>query len=96
MCGKHLSALKDSPNDSEEYGAETTFSFDISNIPTLKDVPQKVSPLSEIRVAPPKPRSRSKFRSNVVDKDIAAYKRVIWQDLSEYVFYLEGSSCYVR
>lgn len=83
ICGKILSTLKDSPMEKEEYKAFETFSFEFGSdirIPVLRDTPPQVNPPNS---APKSPFSKSRTAFNNVDKDIAAYKRVIWYDLEK-------------
>jgi hypothetical protein len=87
--------LKDSTDDNEDFGSETSFSFDFGSdiqITILKDTTNQNPRLNKVPSAP----AKFHFPIKAVDKDIAAFKRVIWQDSDQYVFYLEGSSCSVQ
>jgi hypothetical protein len=86
--------LKDPTSDNDdEYGSETAFSFDFGNdiqIPILKDATNQNPPLNDNKV--PSAPVKFHFPIKAIDKDIAAFKRVMWQDSDQYVFHLEGSS----
>jgi hypothetical protein len=98
ICGKHLSILRDSPIDSENYGVETTFSFDFRtdiHIPNLKDA-VRPEPQPNVVLSASSTPSRPGTPINIVDKDIAAYKRVIWKESEKLVFPFAGLSCFVQ
>ena len=83
-CGKHLHILKDSLGDGEDYDSDTTFHFDFGSnvsIPTWTEVPTLPPSSHSVR----RRVLRSPLNVNVTDKDITAFKRVIWQDSYQYV-----------
>ncbi|KAH8598610.1 hypothetical protein B0O99DRAFT_684000 [Bisporella sp. PMI_857] len=78
-AAKHLSNLKDFTGDNEDFGLETAFSLDFGSniqIPILKDTTDQNPWLNKFPLAPAKFSSSKK----AVDKDIATFKRVIWND----------------
>jgi hypothetical protein len=88
--------LKDSLGVDDDFGSETAFSFDFGSdiqIPILKDPTDANAKLREDETspAPTKSHLRGKAMKHLVsgtDKDVAAYKRVIWEDINEYEFHL--------
>jgi hypothetical protein len=64
----------------------------------LKITTDQKGSLDKVAPAPPKVRASRPALDHfdLYDKDIAAYKRVIWQYSDEYVFYPGESSSSVR
>lgn len=82
--------MKDLTTENADYRSETRFSFEFgSNVPIITPVADQKTTLDNVPPTVPKFRS---FRSsnNTVDRDIVAYKRVIWRHSDEYDFHLEG------
>ena len=92
--------MKDSLGVDDDFGSETAFSFDFGSdiqIPILKDPTDANAKLREDETSPTPTKShlRGKAMKHLVsgtDKDVAAYKRVIWEDIDEYGFHLVGLS----
>jgi hypothetical protein len=90
ICGKHLSTLKDLSTENADYGSEARFSFEFgSNVPIMTPVADQKTTLDTVPPTAPKFRSFGSS-NNTVDRDIVAYKRVIWRHSDEYGFHLEG------
>jgi hypothetical protein len=92
--------LKDSTTEDEDYGSEAGFSFDFGSnvqIPILKIATDQERPLDQVPPAPPKFRASRPLldRFDLYDKDIAAYKRVIWQHSDVYASHPEGPSSFM-
>ncbi|PQE31543.1 Ankyrin repeat-containing protein [Rutstroemia sp. NJR-2017a WRK4] len=92
VCGKHISILKDVLMDDEEFTPDTSFSFDFFS---QVKIPVFTSPFDSGSI---KSTERSKsptatFKSGVgkvmrnplagTDKEIAMFKRVVWQNIDE-------------
>lgn len=94
VCGKHLLTLKDTVTDDDEFTAKASFSFDFGSeiqIPILTspfDSPtstkESKSPLAPVKSQPRiKAGKAIKHSLAASDNDIAAFKRVVWQDSIE-------------
>ena len=87
--------MKDSTTENDNYGSEAGFSFEFGSniqIPILKTGTDQERWLDKVTSTPPK----FDFQSKVIDKDVATYKRVIWQYSDEYAFHPERSSFFVQ
>lgn len=84
ICSKHLSTLKD-VNDDGEVGPESTSSFAFESdtqIPVLKATIDRIPPSNDSKDSSTPERVQPSFKVTrnpfvTVDKDVAAYKRVI-------------------
>jgi hypothetical protein len=94
VCGKHLLTLKDTLTDEDELTTEASFSFDFGSeiqMPTFTNSFDRfiLNKESKSTIAPAKSqhwlkaRKSMKHRVAVSDNDIAAFKRVVWQDSDE-------------
>lgn len=94
VCGKHILSLKDTLKDDDEFTTEASFSFDFGSEIQTPDltgsfdyfIPNQGSK-SRLQIfrgwSRIKASKRMKQPLAGSDKDIAAFKRVVWQDSDE-------------
>jgi len=86
--------LKDTLTEDDEFTTEASFSFDFGSelrIPTLTKSFDPFVPNKESKSTPAPAKSQSRIKTGKPmklplagsDKDIAAFKRVVWQDFDK-------------